>query len=261
MSDWGSIEGVPFIGVTMGLSGPAGGERASINSAYVDSVQRAGGVPVPIPPSLSGTALDELLGNLDGLLLTGGGDIDPALYQEPVHPKAAYISRARDDYELAVIRWAIGQRKPVLAVCRGMQILNVSLGGSLHQHLPDNYGDQVCHQQTDAGHERGEPTHAVDVRAGTLLANLIGSGVVMVNSMHHQAIRAAGGHVVITGRAPDGVVEAIECPSLGDFVVGVQWHPEEMAANNPQAHVLFTSLVDVAAGRPIVEQPLHVVRV
>ncbi len=236
-----------FIGVTTGLGAGSGPERATLNTAYIEAVQQAGGVPVLLPPQLGAREFADLAANLDGLLLTGGGDVDPALYNEKPHREAVGISPRRDTFETDALRWALGGHRPVFAICRGMQVLNVALGGSLYQHLPDLFGDVVCHQQTAAGYGRDEPTHPVDVRGGSLLANIIGSGSVGVNSMHHQGIRAAGSHLVITARAPDGVIEAVEAPALGPFVLGVQWHPEEMLAASVAARTLFAAFIEACS--------------
>jgi putative glutamine amidotransferase len=244
-----------FVGVTTSLAtGGKGPDRVQLGAAYIESIQSAGGIPVLLAPWHAGAALHELLANMDGLVLTGGGDVDPGLYNESVHPLAGGISPRRDAFEMELVRWALGARKPVLAICRGMQILNVALGGSLHQHIPDVYGDSITHQQEAAGYPREEPTHAVEVRGGSLLANLVGAGSIGVNSMHHQAVRGPGSHVVITGRAPDGVVEALEAPALGAFVLGIQWHPEAMGGTSATSRALFEGFI--AACAPAAPQAL-----
>jgi putative glutamine amidotransferase len=240
---------VPFIGVTTSsTSAGRSPERAQIGTAYLDALQEAGAIPVLLPPQLHENQLAVLLSQLDGIMLTGGGDVDPAIYNERPHPSTAGVLRQRDDMERAVIHWAAANGKPLLAICRGMQILNVTLGGSLYQHLPDVFGDSIRHAQQDSGRGREETTHAVEVKSGTLLASLVGAGSLGVNSMHHQAVRAAGSHLVVSARAPDGTIEAVEAPSLGRFVVGVQWHPEELAPQSRQARALFEGLVEAARG-------------
>ncbi|MFN0147032.1 MAG: gamma-glutamyl-gamma-aminobutyrate hydrolase family protein [Dehalococcoidia bacterium] len=253
-----------FIGVTMSISRGAQGagpERAHLNSAYLDTLQAAGGVPVLLPPQLRADQLGQLLSGVDGLLLTGGGDVDPFLYGDRTsHPAIAGVSRQRDTLEMNVIQWALAEQVPMLAICRGMQVLNVSLGGSLHQHVPEHYGEDVVHDQVAAGLARSEASHSVEVREGSLLASLVGAGRLMVNSMHHQAVRAVGTHLVISARSPDGLIEAVEAPSLGRFVLGVEWHPEEMAATNPEARALFEGLVAAARTRdanPLTVTPIR----
>jgi putative glutamine amidotransferase len=251
-----------YIGVTTSIStGTSGPERAQLNTGYLDALQRAGAVPVLIPPQLKGDALARLLGGIDGLLLTGGGDVEPGLYGEKTtHPSVAGVSRKRDSLELSVVQWALANQLPTLAICRGMQVLNVSLGGSLFQHVPAHFGEDVIHDQVAAGFGREEATHSVDVREGTLLANLLGAGRLMVNSMHHQALRAVGTHLVVAARSPDGLVEAVEAPGLGRFVLGVQWHPEEMVARSYESRALFEALVRAALnteGEPLRVTPIR----
>ena len=238
-----------FIGLTTGVTERGGVERMALNAAYLEAVQMAGAVPVILPPQLGPHQFADLAANLDGLILTGGGDVDPARYNEKPHRETTGVSQKRDEFEVAALRWALGEHRPVLAICRGMQIMNVALGGSLYQHVPESFGDAINHSQAGAGFPRCEATHAVEVRGGSLLANIIGSGSVGVNSMHHQSVRAAGSHLVITARAPDGVIEAVEGPSLGAFVLGVQWHPEEMIAGSGAARSLFIAFVN-ACGEP-----------
>ena len=253
---------MPFIGVTTSASSGEGPARMSLNAAYLYALQAAGGIPVLLPPFLLDDQLNALLENLDGLLLTGGGDIDPSRYGEKPHALVHGVSAPRDTLEVTVTRWALAQRKPVLALCRGMQVLNVTLGGSLVQHIPDYYGESIAHSQVDAGYRRDEVTHAVDVRGGTLLANLVGPGGLGVNSMHHQSIRRPGDHLVITARSSDGVVEAVEGPGLGPFVVGVQWHPEELAASNEASANLFSGFVAAASGLSVgMPERTHAIRV
>src|SRR5258706_10571674 len=132
---------MPFIGVTTSVSGANGSPRAQLNVAYLDALQAAGGIPVLLPPQLRDSQFGALLENLDGLLLTGGGDIDPARYGVPDHSALRGVSAARDTFELAAARWAMGARKPIFAICRGMQLLNVTLGGTLFPHTPEHFGE------------------------------------------------------------------------------------------------------------------------
>jgi putative glutamine amidotransferase len=228
---------MPYVGITMSVQDGSSGERLGLNTAYIEAVQWAGGVH-----------LDELFENLDGVLLSGGGDVEPGLYGERPHPKVTGVSAKRDRFEIDVVRRAIDRRMPLFAVCRGMQILNVALGGTLYQHVPQAFGNAVEHQQVAAGLRRDEITHPVEVRPGTLLANLVGSGAIGTNSIHHQAVRTLGMHLVPSARAADGLIEAIEGPPLGDFVLGVQWHPEELVSYNDAARTLFEAFVDACQG-------------
>jgi putative glutamine amidotransferase len=241
----------PLIGITTSIA-PAGTspERAVLNGAYIQAVQRAGGVPVILPPQLEAEQLDSLLGLVDGVVLSGGGDVGPSLYTlEAAHPTVTGVSPERDRAEAAVIQRVLADQKPLFAICRGMQVLNVVLGGTLYQDIASTIGEEITHQQTDAGFGRGDVTHTVEVRSGTLLANLVGPGRIAVNSMHHQSLRALGSHLVVSARAQDGVIEAVEAPALGRFVLGVQWHPEELAELSDGARALFRGLVEAAANR------------
>jgi putative glutamine amidotransferase len=231
-----------FIGISMSFTSGRGPDRVSLNTSYFEALQWAGAIPVLLPPRLDAPSLRTLLESLDGVMLTGGGDVDPALYGEQPHRETVGVAAARDRMELDVIHRTLDARKPLFAICRGMQMMNVALGGSLYQHVPDHFGDSVFHQQEAAGYNRDEPTHTVEVRGGSLLANLVGSGRLGVNSLHHQAVRVPGTHVIVTARAGDGVIEAIEAPALGSFVLGVQWHPEELM-QTPAARALFQGFV------------------
>jgi putative glutamine amidotransferase len=230
---------VPYIAISTSVMAGGSGERAAINSAYLEAIQWAGGVPVLLPPHLDRRSLDRLMENVDGVVLSGGGDIEPGLYGEQPHASVRGVSARRDRFEIEVVRRAIDGRLPLLAICRGMQVLNVALGGTLYQHVPQTFGDAIPHDQVAAGYRRDEITHPVEVRSGTLLGNIVGSGAVGVNSMHHQCVRSLGMHLTPTARASDGVIEAIEAPPLGDFVLGVQWHPEELVPSNEPARALF----------------------
>jgi putative glutamine amidotransferase len=242
---------VAYIGITTSIFESPSGERIQLNAAYVEAVQLAGGVPVLLPPHLEARALDDLVQNLDGVVLSGGGDVEPGLYGEKPHAAVAGVCAKRDRFEFEIVRRAVDRRMPVFAICRGMQVMNVALGGTLYQHIPQAFGDVVQHNQVSAGYRRDEVTHPVEVRPGTLLANVVGSGAVGVNSMHHQSVRALGMHLVPTARAADGVVEAVEAPALGDFVLGVQWHPEELVRGNEAARALFESFMGACEGRPV----------
>ena len=211
--------------------------------AYADAVARAGGLPLPIPfgdPSLAG----EYLEACDGLLVAGGDfDIPPERYGEARRPGCGPSRPGRTAFEEAMIEGALGAGMPVLGVCGGMQLLSVVRGGSLHQHLPDDPG--VSHEQPPP---KDVPSHAVEVTPGTLLERLVAPGTLMVNSTHHQAVRLPGRGVAVTGRAPDGVIEAIELEGL-PFALGVQWHPEALAAREPRQLAILAGLVRAAGER------------
>jgi putative glutamine amidotransferase len=242
----------PLVGVTTSVTTDGTPERAYTNAAYIRAVQRAGGVPVLLPPQLDAASLEALWSRLDGLLLTGGGDVDPARFGEERHPAVYDVSAARDELELTVTERALEDDVPVLAICRGIQVLNVALGGSLHQDIPTDLPGALTHSQKEP---RDRATHPVEVTAeGTQLAAILGRPEVDVNSMHHQAIKTLGSGLREAARAPDGVIEAVELPGDERFVVGVQWHPEELVGHDEAARRLFAALVEAArrrAGRPL----------
>jgi putative glutamine amidotransferase len=233
----------PLIGVSMSLTVGTTPERAYVNLAYLRAVEQAGGIPVPLPPGLAPPTREALWRRLDALVLTGGGDVDPARFGEAPHATVYDVSPARDDLELALTARALAEQRPVLAICRGVQVLNVALGGTLHQHLADEPGGPIVHAQTEP---RQQPTHPVKVAVeGTRLGRIVGTDELAVNSMHHQGLKRLGRGLREVAWAPDGVVEAVEMD--GDaFVVGVQWHPEELVGHDATARALFAAVVAAA---------------
>ncbi len=209
--------------------GPWDTVAAVLPASYVDTVAAAGGCPVLLAPS---DAMDlevvaaRVVDALDALVLVGGGDVDPARYGQAPHPATAGVDPGRDASELALVRAALDVDLPVLAVCRGMQLLNVHLGGTLVQHVPDVVGDDR-HQLA-----RGRFSDVVvSTEAGSAVAKFLGE-TASVRCSHHQALDRLGGGLVVTARASDGLPEAVELPEAR-FVVGVQWHPEEDADRRP----------------------------
>jgi putative glutamine amidotransferase len=245
---------LPLIGVTMSTTpdGPSGTTppRAWLNNAYLRAVQQAGGVPILLPPHLDDRALDALWSRLDGLLLTGGGDVDPARFTTDArHPTVDLVSEARDRLEIAVTERALHDQRPLLAICRGIQVLNVALGGSLHQDIAAETGSPIAHSQIAPRHQA---THPVKVMGeGTRLGKTLGALEVEVNSFHHQAIKHLGRGLREVAWAPDGIIEGVELvPDARGFVLGVQWHPEELVAHDPAARNLFRSLITAAEENP-----------
>lgn len=233
----------PLIGVSTSITVGASPERAYVNSTYLHAVQQAGGVPVPLPPQLSAASLQRLGAELDGLLLTGGGDMDPALWGEAPHPKLYDVAPSRDTLETSALHLALGRSLPVLAVCRGLQVLNVALGGTLYQDVATEPGTQLPHSQKEP---RDQPTHKVKVASGSRLAETLGADELEVNSMHHQAIHRLGRGLTAVAWAPDQLVEGAEWDDPARFVLGVQWHPEELVGHSEPARRLFSALVAAA---------------
>jgi putative glutamine amidotransferase len=211
----------PAVGITIGYDDRRPGLH-ELRQEYVGSVEEGGGLPFILAPGKPGD-VPELLDHLDALLLSGGSDVDPALYGRSPHPKLGKVIRERDEFELALCREALRRDLPILAICRGQQVLNVATGGTLIQDLPSDLGSMVDH---DPKGQRWQVAHEVKVAAGTRLREILGRETVPVNSFHHQAVDGLGEGVVISARASgDDVIEAIEMPGHS-FVVGVQWHPE-----------------------------------
>ncbi|MBO0768566.1 MAG: gamma-glutamyl-gamma-aminobutyrate hydrolase family protein [Solirubrobacterales bacterium] len=210
--------------------GPWDEPCALLPLAYVDAVQRAGATALLVPPTRDP---DPVLERIDGLILSGGVDVDPALYGATPGPGTDPPSPARDASELALTRAALSRGMPVLAICRGAQLLNVALGGTLCQHLPDGEHRRVPGEFNP---------HTAELTAGSLAARTAGGEHVRVLSHHHQAISELGAGLVVSGRASDGTIEAVEDPSR-EFLLGVQWHPE-VDPNSP----VIARFVSVIAG-------------
>jgi putative glutamine amidotransferase len=244
----------PLIGVTtsevrvpdhvdpLPQSDPRRAEMA-LGMKYLVAVERAGGIPVVMPP-LELESVDPLVDRLDGLLLSGGPDMDPGTYGGRYHPQLGPIEPELDQFELAVARECDTRGVPILAICRGQQLLNVARGGTLFQHLPEDPGGEIAHRLPGKGQHGA---HEVDIEADSLLGRALGGlGEAHVNSYHHQAVRELGRGVKPVAWAPDGVVEGIELPDR-EFAVGVQWHAEAIV-EQPEQLALFREFVS-AAGR------------
>jgi putative glutamine amidotransferase len=188
--------------------------------------------------------LREIYEHLDGLLIPGGVDMDPQTYGEPVTPLCGTIDPARDATELQLVRWAAADGLPVLGLCRGAQVINVALGGSLYQDIASEVPGAEPHDlYPTKGFERTHLAHAVDVLAGSRLRDALGESKAPVNSMHHQSVKRLGEGLVISATAPDGVVEAVEGTRNDAFLVGVQWHPEVFEPGQPGARNLMRDFV------------------
>jgi putative glutamine amidotransferase len=234
----------PLIGITTSVTVDKVPERAYVNGTYIRAVQAAGGIPLLLTPHFTPEVQAALWQRLDGLILTGGGDIEPARFDEPRHPSVDDVSPARDELELGLTRRAVTDDVPLFAICRGIQVLNVALGGSLVQDLPSEWPDALVHSQKAPRHE---PTHPVKVMGeGTRLGRVLGSLEVEVNSMHHQAIKRLGDGLREVAWAPDGVIEGVEMAGDDRFVLGVQWHPEELVGHDQAARNLFAAIVEAA---------------
>jgi putative glutamine amidotransferase len=219
--------------------------RYEIKTTYADAVLRAGGLPFIVPYTDDAQVIDSYLDRVSGLVISGGAfDVPPELYGEMARDGMGPTKPARTAFELAVLKAALQRKMPVLGICGGMQLLNVAFGGSLVQDLKLELPTAANHQQH---HDRSQPLHPVEVRDGSVLADCVGKGQLMVNSTHHQAVKTIGQGLQPCAVAPDGVIEGIE--TKDGFVVGVQWHPEQMIDTVPPHLGVYRSLVNRARDR------------
>jgi putative glutamine amidotransferase len=231
----------PVIGITSSYAPES--DSQSLPSAYVRAVEAAAGLPFIIPAGISAQLADEVLGVIDGLLLSGGGDIDPQIFGESPHQRLGTISPERDFIEIPLAQAALKRGLPVLAICRGIQVLNVAAGGTLIQDIPSQVPGAIKHRQEAP---RWLGTHAVVVAPDSRLAALLGATQVRVNSYHHQSVKAVAPGFRLSAEAPDGIIEAIESLCPDRFALGVQWHPEGMFEKVPAFARLFQGLVEAA---------------
>lgn len=199
--------------------------RVRVNDAYVRSLEGAGLVPLVVPPLGDTAAVERALDVADGLLLTGGEDVDPAAYGEHPHPALGDTNPERDATEIALMRAAQARKLPTLAICRGIQVANVALGGTLIQDIPSQRPDAGPHTHDDA---RASRVHEVHVDAGTRLASVMNASTISVNSIHHQSINRIADALKISATAPDGIVEGAESVDESWWMLAVQWHPEDL---------------------------------
>jgi putative glutamine amidotransferase len=217
---------------------------------YVRVLTEVGAVPwlIPLLPGDEAT-LRAIYDRLDGVFLTGGVDVDPAAYGEERHSHCERTDPARDWTELHLIRWALADHKPVFGVCRGIQAINVACGGSLYQDVGEQFPHAIKHNYfpTSANPARNYLAHPVRVASGSRVGRLLGVEQIEVNSMHHQGIKRLAPGLAATAFAPDGLVEAVETTD-DRFLIGVQWHPEEMAEAHDPMRRLFSAFVEAARG-------------
>lgn len=213
----------------------------ALGMKYMIAIEQAGGVPVVMPP-LEIDSVNPLLDRLDGLCLSGGPDMDPGTYGGRYHPKLGPTEPELDRFELAMTREACSRDMPILAICRGQQLLNVARGGNLYQHVPEEPGGEIEHRLAGKGRHGA---HEVDIEPGSLLSRALGGvTTAQVNSYHHQAVHALGRGVKPVAWAPDGLIEGIEVPECG-FALGVQWHAEAIV-ERPEQLALFREFVGAA---------------
>lgn len=229
----------PLIGIGSDLAVKAGErDRAFAYTTYVESLRRAGAIPVLIPPQPENAA--GVIDSLDGLLLAGGDDCDPAVYGEEKHPSVEPMDPRRQSNDVSLAKLARERGIPTLGICLGVQVMNVAAGGTLIQDIASSIETEIDHASEPSDRHR----HDVLVENGTRLAEIVGARELNVNSSHHQAIKNVGDGLRVTAHAPDGVIEGLEDPTH-PFYVGVQWHPEDMPAED-SAKTLFGAFVGAA---------------
>ena len=213
------------VAVTASIRPDGDTSRVRLTAAYVTALENAGLIPLIVPPLANADAASAILDSVAGLVLTGGEDVDPARYGEKRHEKVRSVNPARDATEAALIKEAKERGTPVLAICRGIQILNVALGGTLVQDIPSQCETKIAHDEESA---RDSRTHEISVEPGSLIATAVGTEHLTVNSFHHQSVKRVADGMRVTARSPDGIIEGIESTDEDWWVMAVQWHPEEM---------------------------------
>lgn len=212
----------PIIGITTSLSDDE--SLLQLNRTYTRAISHAGGIPILLPTCDETDSLSRYAGICDGLLLSGGDDVDPSAYGEAQSWHCGTISPLRDCFELALCRQFLKMNKPILAICRGIQVLNVALGGTLYQDLQSDLPESLAHRQKQ---KPWYASHPVSLVRDSILSGILAADAIAVNSHHHQAVAQPGKGLRICATAPDGVIEAVELPSH-PFCIGVQWHPERL---------------------------------
>jgi putative glutamine amidotransferase len=245
----------PVVGIPTQTLQSLGGISESIppswvmSQRYIVTLTNAGAIPWMIP-LVDEDTLRGVYEELDAVFLPGGADIDPHTYGKPPHPLCDKTDRERDRVEVSLAKWALDENKPVLGVCRGMQLINIAAGGTLYQDLATEKPNSIKHDYFPFGTQnfsRDYLAHEVTVSEGTRLAEVVGAGSVRVNSMHHQGIRELGSGLVATAEAPDGLIEALEGDNDDSFLVAVQWHPEALTDNDARTRKLFTDFIEAGA--------------
>ena len=242
----------PLIGLTTTRTpNPSGRPAFGITEPYVKSIANAGGLPILIPLGLSNDDLEVLLPRLDGILFTGGYDIDPRQYGSQPHPKVEGIDADRDRVEMHLVHTLIQSGMPFLGICRGCQVINVALGGSLYEDLPEQLPGEVQHDNHD--HPRNFLAHSIDIQPDSSLAQVMSSNHARVNSLHHQGVRKLAPELLATAIVPDGLIEAFELPGY-PFGLAVQWHPEELQEQEVMRNLFQTFIQSTQENSVITKQ-------
>lgn len=240
----------PLIGITVGEIAnamyPWGPIVYGQSYTYCAAIERAGGVPVLIPIMADSKNLKQLYGQLEGILFAGGNDLNPELYDEIAYPTTVDYSDRRDETEVRLMQWALKDKKPILGICRGMQLLNVVRGGTLHQHVLTDVDGADDHTASILRQDPAHQAHKIKINADSRLSRIVQTQSLRTNSLHHQAVKTIGDNLQAVAWAEDGVIEAIE--SVDDtYILGMQCHPEAMETTVvPEFRRLFRSFVDAA---------------
>ena len=233
----------PLIGITTNQSKtPYGQPTVMLMQSYINAVMQAGGVPVLIPSLIAEDGWDTVYSRLDGILFSGGGDIGLEYSPGEPHPRIDDVDLARDSIELKLVQAAASDGKPFLGICRGCQVVNVALGGTLYTHIPDQLPNALDHSYP--GNMRTMLVHDVKIEEGTHMAEIFGEPILKVNSLHHQGLKDIAPSIRVAGHAPDGLVEAVELPDH-PFGLAVQWHPEWLTDQKSMKN-LFRNFVQAA---------------
>lgn len=233
----------PLIGIT--TYGRNADRHFSLPAEYVESVRRAGGIPVLMPPGE--TRLQEWFETIDGLIIAGGCDVDPKLYGGDGHEAVKLVDPERDQDEVELIHQSVETGMPLLAVCRGLQVLNVAFGGDLHAHISSAFPDAIDHRVEGADNKHTPLAHEVTIDPGSRLAHVMQTNRFDAPSLHHQAIDELGDGLVAIGHAPDGIIEAIDMPEH-PWMLAMQWHPELASADQAEHQRVFDALVQATLG-------------
>lgn len=233
----------PLIGITTRNGKDSDGHpTVTVQHSYINAIVNAGGVAVPIPSILPGEDLQQLYSQLNGILFTGGGDVSLDYFPGSPHPRIDGIDDARDATEISLMRTSVNDGKPLLGICRGAQVMNVALGGTLYTHIIDQLNGAIDHDYP--GNLRRTIVHPVNVDETSRSAEIFGETLLNVNSLHHQGLKDIAPGLRVVGHAPDGLVEVVELPDH-PYAVAVQWHPEWLTNQLPMQR-LFKSFVDAA---------------
>ncbi|PJF31603.1 MAG: gamma-glutamyl-gamma-aminobutyrate hydrolase [Phototrophicales bacterium] len=233
----------PLIGITGSIIERNNNRYIAAYEPNAKAIIQAGGLPIVIPCDLDPQTLRAIYERVDGVLLPGGGDIDPEFYGATPHEKTALIIRERDIAEIQIAKWAVADDLPMFGICRGHQVFNVAMGGTLYQDIPSELRTQYTHD-IEKGMPRSTLLHDVKIAPNSKLATILKTEQIRVNSLHHQAVMTPADTVQVTAYAPDGVIEASELPNKR-FILTVQWHPEDLQ-DMSQMRDLFKAFVDAA---------------